>query len=238
MTDWTVLVTADLPATQPPLTAEDRERVLAGLPGDDKWAQYPPASGRGHGFEVRWWIEGDDPGEVGAAGVEAYLRAVEAAGIADPHIILVHVASPSDRLTESVLGLERRMAGREGSDEWNVMIRAVAGADVRDRRFGSGDRDRLLSALPGQEVSAFARDGLVEARFWVAGDDAVDATATAASAFRSVLAGLGHADWTIVRAHAASVAEVARAAYHGVERRVLATPGDTGHVAVRVNPGA
>jgi hypothetical protein len=238
VSEWTVLVTAELPASQPPLTADDRQRVLDRLPGEDKWAQYPPASGRGHGFEVRWWMEGEDAGDVGAAGVEAYLRAVEAAGIAGPHIILVHVATPFDRLTESVVGLERRLAGGEGSDDWNVMIRAIAGPAARERRFAPADRDRLLAALPGREVSAFVRDGLVEARCWIAADDAVDAAAGAAETFRGILAELGHADWTIVRAHAASVAEVARAAYLGVERRVLAAPGGTGHVAVRVEPGA
>ena len=227
-----MLITVAQPAHQPPIADWQRVIVLEHLPGAEKWLQYPPASGRGHGFETRWWEDGQDAGTVAAKATERFLEAIDVAGLSGIEVVLVHVASPGDRLNEAVIGLERRQDVQLEVREWNVMLRAVAGS-VACRSFPRASLDALLDRLR-PDASGTGRDGLVEVRFWVPADDAVAATTIAAERFMHAMVSLGHDGWTIVRAHAASVAEASRAAYLGVERRVLAVDPASLPVAVRL----
>jgi hypothetical protein len=218
--EWSVLITVAQPSDQDPITDRQRDAILEALPGDDKWIQYPPASGRGHGFETRWWEAGDDAGTVGAEATRRYLAAIEGVGLGGVSIGLVHVASPGDRLNEGVIGLERRRGTPAEKTDFNVMLRAVPG-EAADRRFDRRSLEALLERLR-PDASGTGRDGLVEVRFWVAAVDAAAATPVAAERLHRAMDALGHPGWTIVRAHATSVAEAARAGYLGLEPRVLA----------------
>jgi hypothetical protein len=94
----------------------------------------------------------------------------------------------------------------------------------------------LLKQLLGRlspESSGFARDGLVEVKFWVEATDAVDASALGSARFREAMQALGRGDWVAVRDHATSVAEAARLAYHGVERRI--DPADLDRLPIVVH---
>lgn len=228
MSEWSVLITVAQAEHQGAIDEERSRILLARLGGSDNWVQYPPASGRGHGFETRWWRDGEDAASVAVAATEEYLAAVAEIGL-DVRIVLIHVASAAERLTEAVIGLERRGADRS---MWNVMLRATAGSGS-ERRLPRTMLERLLGLLAGPERSGFARDGLVEVRMWVEAVDAVDATDRAAAAFRVAMTGIGRPDWTIVRAHATSVSEAHRTAYLGVERRVLA--GDPASLPVSIS---
>ena len=77
------------------------------------------------------------------------------------------------------------------------------------------------------------RDGLIEVRFWIESEDAVAASDVAAAQFAAAMTAVGHSGWVVVRAHVASVAEAARTAYLGVERRVLAADPDDLPVLIR-----
>jgi hypothetical protein len=230
VSEWSVLITAAQSERQPAIDDERSRRLLALLGGGESWVQYPPASGRGHGFETRWWQDGEDAATVASAATERYLAAAREIGV-DVRIVLIHIASAAERLTEAVVGLERRM--REGDGAWNVMLRAVA-ASGSERSFSRAMLARLLELLPPSERSGFARDGLVEVRMWVDAVDAVDATHRGADAFHRALAEIGRADWTIARAHATSVSEARRTAYLGVERRVLAADPASLAVSIRL----
>jgi hypothetical protein len=247
--EWSVLITVAQVEHQPAIDDERSRLLLARLGGpvppggsrapqggsrvppggsSESWVQYPPASGRGHGFETRWWQHGEDAASVGIEATERYLAAVAEIGL-DVRIVLIHIASAAERLTEAVIGLERRT--REQDAAWNVMLRAVA-APGSERRFPRAMLEGLLGLLPGSERSGFGRDGLVEVRMWVDAVDAVDATDRGAAALRAAMAELGRPDWTIVRAHATSAGEARRTAYLGVERRVLG--GDPASLAVSI----
>jgi hypothetical protein len=229
-TEWSVLITVAQAPDQVPITETQRQILLERLPGDDKWLQYPPASGRGHGFETRWWESGEDAGTVGADATDRFLGAIDAAGLRGIRIVLVHVASPGDRLNEAVIGLERRQGTAAATTDHNVMLRAVPGPEA-DRRFPEASLVGLLDRLR-PDASGTGRDGLVEVRFWVVAADAVEASAVGAECFSTAMADLGHPGWTIVRDHVTSVAEATRAAYIGVERRVLAS--DPASLPVRI----
>jgi len=231
--EWTVLITAEQSDSQDSITTDQSRQILESLGGDDSWLQYPPASGRGHGFEVRWWQRGDDAGSVAIEGVERYERAVTAAGLL-ARIVLVHVASAPDRLTEAVIGLERRAALRGDTGSWNVMLRAIAPPDAAERSLDRALLVSMLASMPRGESSGFARDGLAEVRMWVDAEDAVDAAERGAAALHDSLVAIGRAGWLIVRAHATSVAEATRAGYLGVQRRVLADDPASGRIIVRV----
>ena len=56
--DWTVLITVAQSEAQPAITETQSRAILEALGPNDAWIQYPPASGRGHGFETRWWQRG------------------------------------------------------------------------------------------------------------------------------------------------------------------------------------
>lgn len=232
MSEWTVLITVAQSEFQPAITDEQSRAILDALGGDDSWVQYPPASGRGHGFETRWWQSGEDAGSVGVEATQRYQKAVKALGL-DIDIVLVHVASAEDRLTETTIGLERRANTPLDGDAWNVMLRAIAGS-TSGRRFTRSTLEALLSLLPGIELSGFARDGLVEVRFWIGGADAVDAINRGATIFLEAMVESGHVDWMIVRSHATSIAEAQRTGYLGVQRRVLAGDRSTLPIAIRV----
>lgn len=234
MSEWSVLITVAQAEHQRAIDEERSRILLARLGGrvppggsSDSWVQYPPASGRGHGFETRWWQDGDDAASVAVAATEQYLAAVAEIGL-DVRIVLIHIASAAERLTEAVIGLERR---GEERGAWSVMLRAIA-ASGSQRGLPRAKLERLLGLLPGPERSGFARDGLVEVRVWIDAEDAVDATDRAAAAFRAAMTEIGRRDWTIVRAHATSVSEARRTAYLGVERRVLA--GDPASLLVSI----
>lgn len=230
MTEWSVLITVAQVEHQPAIDEERSRILLARLGEGESWVQYPPASGRGHGFETRWWQYGEDAAIAAIEATERYLAAVAEIGL-DVRVVLIHIASAAERLTEAVIGLERR--ARDTDASWNVMLRAAASAGS-ERRLSRAMLQRLLGMLPGSERSGFARDGLVEVRTWVDAVDAVDASDRAATALRAAMAEIGRPDWTIVRAHATSVSEARRTAYLGVERRVLAADPASLAVSIRL----
>lgn len=222
MSEWSVLITVDQAESQPPIDEQQKERLLAALGGSDSWVQYPPASGRGHGFETRWWQEGVDAVSVGHEATERFEAALSDIGL-EARIVLIHVTSPEERLTEQAIGLGRRTGDPARQGVWSVMLRAVAAARSK-RSFTRATLEHMLAALPSGDASGFARDGLVELRFWIDGDDAVDATQRGTTLLRGALATLDRSDWTIVRAHTTSVSEAQRTAYLGVEERVRDHP--------------
>ena len=232
MRDWTVLVTVAQAESQPAITDDQSRQILDSLGNGDSWIQYPPASGRGHGFETRWWQAGEDAGIVAVEATERFLAAAREVGLG-VETVLVHVASAEDRLTETTIGVERRADLSTEAGPWSVMLRAVEGtASVQG--LPSSSLDRLLHLIPGSESSGFSRDGMVEVRFWVEGEDAVDSADLGAKALLAALVELGHPDWTIVRAHVTSVAEAKRTAYLGVERRVLEQDSALLPVTIRI----
>jgi len=230
--EWTVLVTVAQSDSQPAITDEQSNRILNALGGYDSWIQYPPASGRGHGFETRWWQLSEDAGSAAVEATERFQTSVDAEGL-DVSIVLVHVASAEDRLNETTIGLERRATTSDENVSWNVMIRAIAGS-ASNRQFSRSSLDSLLALLPGAESSGFSRDGMAEVRFWIDGNDAVAAADAAAAAFSMALVELGYSDWTIVRSHVTSIAEARRTAYLGVERRVLEGDRSTLPIAIQI----
>ncbi len=222
MKEWSVLITVDQAESQPPIDAQQQERLLAAVGGPDSWLQYPPASGRGHGFETRWWQEGEDAASVAREATERYEAAVSEIGLG-VQIVLIHVTSAEERLTETAVGLERRVGDPARGAAWCVMLRAAAGAGS-ERQFTRAMLNQLLAALPEGDASGFARDGLVELRFWIEADDAVDATERGAAVVSAALLAVRRPDWTIVRAHTTSIGEAQRTAYLGVEERVSRRP--------------
>jgi hypothetical protein len=236
MSEWSALVTALQHAGTPPITQQQIQDVLAALPGADKWIQYPSASGRGHGFETRFWWEAPDPSDAATAGadaVERYMEAVAAAGVTEIEVAFVHVTSPGERLTEGPLGLDRRLGAQDAARTWHVMQRSISTPESRDRTFLSEQLDELLERL-GPDSTGHARDGMVEVRFWVDASDAIDASAVGSELFRKAMTEIGRPDWRTVRDQATSVAEAARLAYLGVERRALAA--DPASLPVRLHP--
>ena len=236
MSEWSALVTALQHAGTPPIAQEQIQDVLAALPGADKWIQYPSASGRGHGFETRFWWEAPDPSDAATAGadaVERYMEAVAAAGVAEIEVAFVHVTSPGERLTEGPLGLDRRLGAANESGMWHVMKRSISTAGSRDRSFPSDMLDELLQRL-GPDSIGHARDGMVEVRFWVDASDAIDASAVGSELFRKAMTEVGRPDWRVVRDHVTSVAEAVRGAYLGVDRRAFAV--DPASLPVRLHP--
>ena len=65
---WSVLTKSVGPPGTPEPSKEQLDRLLASLPGGDKWCQYPPASGRGHAFETRFWMSASDASEAARSG--------------------------------------------------------------------------------------------------------------------------------------------------------------------------
>lgn len=232
MMDWAVLITVAQVESQPAITDDQSRHILDSLGGDDSWIQYPPASGRGHGFETRWWQVGDDAGIVAIEATERFLDVAAETGLA-VQTVLVHVASAEDRLNETTIGVERRAEIPAEANSWSVMLRAVAGANAA-RSFPRSSLDRLLQFLPGTESSGFARDGMAEVRFWVKGVDAVDTADIGSRILLAALEELGHPGWTIVRAHVTSVAEAKRVTYLGVQRRTLALNDPSLPIAIRL----
>jgi hypothetical protein len=218
--DWSVLVKARGPEGSAPLSKEQSEGVLGRLPTPEGWIQYPPTSGRGHGTEVRFWVPGEDACLAGAAGVEWFERVRGDVGLDGWIVSRVHSASVYERSLEVSIGLERRMADRV-EDDWNCAIRAIAGEHGAQRLLAV-DLAAFLDLLPGPDRHGYTRDGMVEARFWVMADDAVEASQIGRGIFTEALMRIGHGDWTIIRAQAASVAERGREIYLGVERRLAA----------------
>jgi len=238
MSEWSVLVTSLLGSSTPAIDDHQISIVLDMLPGDEKWIQYPPASGRGHGFETRFWWEADAQADAATAGADALRRyqvAIGQAGLRDVRVVFVHVTSPGERLTEGPIGLERRRGAPTEDRSWHVMLRSVCASASADPTFPASSLDRLLIML-GPDSIGTGRDGMVEVRFWVEADDAVDASGIGSARFGRAMATLGKADWTTVRDHATSVAEAARVAYLGVERRALVA--DPTILPVRLNPAS
>jgi len=232
MRDWTVLVTVAQTETHSAITDGQARQILDTLGGGDSWIQYPPASGRGHGFETRWWQAGEDAGMVAIEATERFLGIAADVGL-DVRTVLVHVSSAEDRLSETTIGVERRAGLSTEAGSWSVMLRAVAEAESA-RGFPRASLDRLLALLPGSESSGFSRDGMVEVRFWVEGKDAADSAGIGAKVFLAALMAIGCPDWTIVRAHVTSVAEAKRTAYLGVQQRVLAQDPTLLQIAIRI----
>jgi hypothetical protein len=237
MSEWSVLVTVAQRSGSTPISPDEREALLASLPGDDKWIQYPPASGRGHGFETRFWWESEESADAATAGADAlehYAAAVAAIGSLHVDPTFVHVTTAGERLTEGPIGLERRVEIGDPRT-WHVMLRSLARRDSVEMGFEGGRLDALLERL-GPDSSGHARDGMVEVRFWVEAGDAVEASAVGSEVFTGAMIALGRPDWQIVRDHVTSVAEAARVAYLGVERRVLDSAPDT--LPIRLHPAS
>jgi hypothetical protein len=234
MSEWSVLVTVAQRAGSPPISFEQRQALLTALPGGDKWIQYPPASGRGHGFETRFWWEADDDADAATAGADAlerYVAAIADIGSIDIEITFVHVTTAGERLTEGPIGLEDRLKV-EDDRTWHVMLRSICTPDSAEAMFDEGRLEALLTLL-GPDSSGHARAGMVEVRFWVEAGDAVDASAIGSELFGHAMIALGRPGWQIVRDHVTSVAEAARVAYLGVERRVL--DADPSTLPIRLN---
>ncbi len=235
MSEWSVLVTAAQRPGSPPISTEQRTALLTALPGEDKWIQYPPASGRGHGFETRFWWDADDGADAATAGADAlerYVSAVAEIGTIEIDPTFIHVTTAGERLTEGPIGLERRVALADPRT-WHIMLRSISTPDSAERVFHEGNLDDLLRRL-GTDSSGHAREGMVEVRFWVEAEDAVEASAIGSELFKGAMVALGRPDWHVVRDHVTSVAEAARVAYLGVERRVL--EADPLTLPVRLNP--
>lgn len=230
MKDWTVLITADQSMAQAPISPDQSNLVLHQLGTQESWIQYPKASGRGHGFETRWWQRGADAASVAAEATKRYMQVVADAGL-DVGPTLIHVASPAERLTEAVMGLERRRALDNNMNHWSVMLRAVATSDA-EREFKRSHLRMLLALLEGEESSGFAREGLVEVRFWIKSSDAVAAAELGAIRVENALTKLGYHGWVIARAHVCSLLEARRTQYLGLESRIAALDLSSFPVAV------
>jgi hypothetical protein len=237
MSEWSVLVTAAQRPGSRPISTEERAALLTALPGDDKWIQYPPASGRGHGFETRFWWEaepGADAATAGADALERYVAAVAEIGTIEIDLTFIHVTTAGERLTEGPIGLERRVTLQDPRT-WHIMLRSISTASSVDAMFPDDRLDDLLKRL-GPDSSGHARKGMVEVRFWIEAGDAVEASAIGSGLFKRAMIALGRPDWLVVRDHVTSVAEAARVAYLGVERRVLEVDPRT--LPVRLNPAS
>ncbi len=236
MSEWSVLVTTLQRPDSAPITQEQIRGILNALPGEEKRIQYPPASGRGHGFETRFWWEATDPADAATVGAEAVERcgaALTAVGLHEIDIVFVHITTPGERLTEGPLGLDQRLGAPDEARTWHVMQRSISTPDTRDRTFPSELFDDLLERL-GPDSIGHARDGMVEVRFWVEAEDGVAASASGSATFGAAMTVLGRPDWRTVRDHVTSVAEAARVAYNGVDRRALAA--DPATLPVRLHP--
>jgi hypothetical protein len=212
--EQSVLIKATAPSTVPPLSDALRARLVDRLPGTDKWFQYPAASGRGHGFEIRFWVPAADPAEAAALGAELLEAALAGLHLSAWSIVRVHAASISERLRDRYAGLEDRL-GRE--DECTALVRLEP--PDRSQRLGPDELARLRAALPaGAEVHG--ERGAVELKFWVPARDAGEATERAegiVSRAREAVGGLAH--WQVMRSHVCTVAEATRLHYFGVDRR-------------------
>lgn len=215
-TEWSVLTKSVGPAGSAAPSDPQRQRLLASLPGDDKWLQYPPASGRGHAFETRFWIEAGDASEAAQSGTARVLEAEAAAGLAEWRVVRLHAASLGEREIEYYPGLERR--GADDGD-WSVMHRSIRPVD--EGALDEAARGQLAAMLGPGDCIVSAPGRMTEFRFWVAGADAVEAAAEADARVRQALMAIGRSRWKTVRVQTASVAERRREVYLGVERRLV-----------------
>jgi hypothetical protein len=185
------------------------------LPGTDKLTQYPPASGRGHAFETRFWIEAADAADAASQGLAAVTAGLVAAGLDAWPVVRVHAASLGERAIEGYPGFERR---RPLDPDWSVMHRSEL--PDGDSALDASDRAALLAVLPGMDRVVEHNGRVLEARFWVSASDAVAAAAVAHRAVTAALARIGRLAGTTIRLQTASVAERDREAYRGLERRL------------------
>lgn len=212
--EWSVLTKSVGPDGSAAPTDEQRQSLLASLPGDDKWLQYPPASGRGHAFETRFWLRAPDASRASEVGVARMVEAQAQVGLADWQIVRVHAASLAEREIEYYPGLE----GRDlAADDWSVMHRSLRPIDESD--LDGATRDRFAASL-GADCIVSAPGRMAEFRFWVPGANAVEAAAEADARVQQALATMGRKGWTTVRVQTASAAERRREVYLGVERRL------------------
>jgi hypothetical protein len=212
--EWSVLTKSSGPRDSMAPTGEQTAALLARLPGEDKWTQYPPASGRGHAFEIRFWVIADDASEAAQSGAALVARAQAEVGLSDWPIVRVHAASLDERLIEYYPGLERR---GPGDADWSVMHRSLRPVD--EDGFDERARARLCDLLGGHDSVVSASGRMVESRFWTPGRDAVDAAGNADAAVRRAVESMGRSGWSTIRVQTASVAERNREVYRGVERR-------------------
>lgn len=213
---WSVLTKSVGPLNSSEAPSEDqREQLLDRIPGTEKWLQYPPASGRGHAFETRFWVDASDA----AAAVDVAMTEIGAAqttaGLGEWPVVRVHAASLAERAIEYYPGLERRA---DDMTDWSVMHRSSLPAD--EAPLDQADRARLLSALVGEDKVIGGAGRLVELRFWIEASDAVSAARNAEQAVAAAMATIGRERWTTIRLQTATVAERRREVYLGVERRL------------------
>jgi hypothetical protein len=213
--EWSVLTKAVGSPSSPAPSDEQTRGLLARLPGGDKWIQYPPASGRGHAFETRFWVTAADASAAAELGTAMVMEAGSEVGLADWSVVRVHAASVEERGIEYYPGLEGR---RRGAADWSVMHRSLRPAD--EQPFDEGTRVRFVEALGGHDCVVSASGRMVELRFWVSGADAVEAAATADALVVGLLESLGRTGWSTIRVQTASPAERLREIYLGVERRL------------------
>jgi hypothetical protein len=189
--------------------------LLERLPGGDKWTQYPPASGRGHAFETRFWMNAADADDAAVRGAVLVMAAQAAVGLGAWQIVRVHAASLAERAIEFYPGLE---AHHEDGLAWSVMHRCLLAASEGPAE--APERARILDAIPGESKVVAGARRMLELRFWVTAPHAV---AAAAEAERNVAVALGTVKrlaWTTIRLQTASVSERRRELYLGVERRL------------------
>jgi hypothetical protein len=218
--EWSVLTKSVGPAGSAAPSEDQRQRLLGRLPGGDKWLQYPPASGRGHAFETRFWVTAPDAAEAAGIGVDLVVQAQSSVGLGAWRVVRLHAASRAERAIEHYPGLEERSAS---AVDWSVMHRSLVPED--EPPLDGAERDRLIAALDSTHKVVAGAGRLVELRFWVAGDDAVHAAGRAEAAVASAMGAIGRTRWTTVRIQTAAVVERRRELYLGVERRLNASAG-------------
>jgi hypothetical protein len=218
--EWSVLIKSTATSAHVPHVSDVlRFRLIDLLPGTDKWFQYPAASGRGHAFEVRFWVDAEDAADAAARGYAALDAAKQRLGLGAWATVRIHAASIEERLRDRYRGLEERLGSLV---ECSAHVRLAAPS--ADGRATAGQVARLAEALPPVDREVIAERGAIEAKLWLPGRDAALASADARSLMVGAQAAAGLSDWRITRCHVCTVAEVARLHYFGVDRRHGAAP--------------
>ena len=102
MREFSALVTCRGPESGAPPEDEMLTGVVERLPGTDKWAQYPDASGRGHAVEFRFWVQANDAADAALNAHTMVTGELSVAGLADWKPDRVHIATVEERVLSAV----------------------------------------------------------------------------------------------------------------------------------------